>query len=154
MVLEAALEDDFGAGYDAQDQVQMRTDKPGMWDWLTDFSDTADAQDMAADSKMVSVRRSKVELVSDADVMSGLGTVNVEELDQETRDLLELVVGEGDLTEEELKGLGQDDDVELPEVEGISAAQRASLEAVLAKDVQKLTVSVEVELPIELQVCF
>eukprot|EP00195_Chlamydomonas_chlamydogama_P012193 CAMPEP_0202899994 /NCGR_PEP_ID=MMETSP1392-20130828/9370_1 /ASSEMBLY_ACC=CAM_ASM_000868 /TAXON_ID=225041 /ORGANISM="Chlamydomonas chlamydogama, Strain SAG 11-48b" /LENGTH=694 /DNA_ID=CAMNT_0049586301 /DNA_START=96 /DNA_END=2180 /DNA_ORIENTATION=- len=140
MLVEAALEEEFGSAVDRQDQVQLRADKPGMWDWLTDYSEqAAEVDEELANSKLMTVRRSKAELPSDSEVLSSFGAFNVEQLDQETRDLLELVVGE-DITEEEVKTIDVNVDDNVPASEPVAAADMAVLEGLTSKTVEHLAV--------------
>ncbi len=139
MVMEAALEEEFGSGYDdQQDAAQVVANQQGVWDWLTDADASPEAGDELARSKLATVRRSKIELPSDKDVLSAFNTLKMDELDDQTRDMLDLIVGD-EVTEDELKGLDfnvSTDD--LPQSEGVSAEDAARMEAVAAQPFTEL----------------
>jgi hypothetical protein len=138
-ILAAAMEDEFG-GYDGSQQGEVRVDSPGLWDWLTDEAADNDVVDELASAKLFSVKHSSVELPSDSDVMAGLGAANQwEDLEPETRDLLQLVVGEGDLTDEEMRMIdGQEE--ELPQLVAPSEADVNRMEMLAAEAVLELAV--------------
>ena len=93
MVMEAAMEEEFGSDYDRNegDNVQVVATQ-GVWDWLTDADAGAEAGDELARSKLATVRRSKIDMPSDNEVLSGFSTLKLEELDVQTRDLLDLII--------------------------------------------------------------
>jgi len=93
MVLEAAMEEEFGSDYDRNEggNVQVVATQ-GVWDWLTDAEASAEAGDELARSKLATVRRSKIDMPSDNEVLSGFSTLKLEELDVQTRDLLDLII--------------------------------------------------------------
>ncbi|GAX76487.1 hypothetical protein CEUSTIGMA_g3932.t1 [Chlamydomonas eustigma] len=103
MVMEAALEEEYGSDYDRETDAQI-VGSQGVWDWLTDADAAPEAGEELGSKKLATIRRSRIELPSDREVLSAFNTLKMEELDDQTRDLLDLIVGD-EVTEDELKTL-------------------------------------------------
>jgi len=137
MVLEAAMEEDFGSMGRIDDGVAaVATAQQGVWDWLVDADSAADELDTA---RVSSVRRSAAELPSDYEVLSGFSTLKVDELDEQTRDMLELIIGD-EVTEDELKTVDAAVELDLPAGEGLSQEESAELDALAEKEVEQLEI--------------
>ena len=142
MVLEAAMEEEYGSDYDrsGENDVAQVVATQGVWDWLTDAEAGAEAGDELARSKLATVRRSKIDMPSDNEVLSGFSSLKLEELDEQTRDLLDLIISD-EVTEDELKTLdfnATTDDV--PESETFSQADVARIDDLTSKTLETLDV--------------
>ena len=143
MVLEAAMEEEYGSDYDrsSNDTNYQMVAGQGVWEWLTDSSATVEAGEELSRQAIATVRRSRIELPSEAEVMSGFSTIKVDELDDQTRDLLELIAGE-EITEGELKSvdLSLETSDQIPESEGLSPADEARLATLASTPVLTLDI--------------
>ena len=111
----------------------------GVWDWLTDANASAEAGEELSRTgvKIATVRRSRIELPSDYEVMSGFSTLKIDELDEQTRDMLDLIVGD-EVTEAELRTLDEstfEDGPEILESEVLSAADETRINNLAAQPV-------------------
>jgi len=156
MVLEAAMEEEFGSDYDRNEggNVQVVATQ-GVWDWLTDAEASAEAGDELARSKLATVRRSKIDMPSDNEVLSGFSTLKLEELDVQTRDLLDLIISD-EVTEDDLKTLDFDAAGEVPDSDAFSQDDIARLDDLTSRpldvlDVQMGPMPVQVLVPDELK---
>lgn len=92
MVLDADMEETFGqAGDAAEARSEGGSAANAVWSWLG--GDAANApQDV--DEAVPSGRHSSVALPSDDEVFSAFSALKVDELDEQTRDMLELIIGD------------------------------------------------------------
>lgn len=92
MVLDADMEETFGqAGEAAEARSEGGSAANAVWGWLG--GDAANApQDV--DEAVPSGRHSSVALPSDDEVFSAFSALKVDELDEQTRDMLELIIGD------------------------------------------------------------
>lgn len=140
MVLEAAMEEEYGAAGDVKPEEALASAQQGVWDWLVDADSAAD--DLASTNLSSAVRRSTAELPSDNEVMNSFSALKVDELDEQTRDMLELIIGDG-VTEEELKIVDAAVEMDLPASEALSQADAAALDALGEKPVDALEIEEE-----------
>ena len=151
MVMEAAMEEEYGSDYERSGEGVQMVASQGVWDWLTDADASPEAGDELARSKLATVRRSRIEMPSDNEVLSGFSTLKLEELDEQTRDMLELIIND-DVTEDELKTLdfnAIDENDDVPESDVLTQDDTARMDDLAAQPLDALEVEI-VPLPVQL----
>lgn len=100
------MEEEYGSDYDRDsDASYQMVAGQGVWEWLSDPTASAEAGEELSGQSLATVRRSRFDLPSDGDVMAGFTTVKADELDEQTRDLLDLIVGD-EVRPHKLEGWG------------------------------------------------
>lgn len=130
MVLDADMEDVYGnqTGSVSRQADDADSSANDIWNWLGGET----TEDVEVSTPVPTTRYSDAVLPSDDEVFSAFSALKVDELDEQTRDMLELIIGDDpsdlDLTANEDAAIA---DAALPASETFTDAERATLDLLI-----------------------